>query len=221
MCDPISIAVSYIVSEAAAEVVGAEILGSVFLADAVTGAIGGAAAAAIKGGDIGQGILGGAVGGGVGGAASSELGDVASYFGAPRELGTAAGRFAGSTAGGVATGMPLGQAAERGLISAGAGALSDIAFKDSGLDPTVQKLGSGALSSGISSLFAPSKSGVGATSYSPTARSSGQSASTQALSQALRTGDPGAPLFGTEGKEGQRKNVWNTASLKLKDETGT
>lgn len=47
----------------------------------------------------------------------------------------------------------------------------------------------------------------------------GAGAGSQALAQALRLGDPGAPLFGTE-KEGKRKNVWNVASLKVKDETG-
>ena len=40
-----------------------------------------------------------------------------------------------------------------------------------------------------------------------------------ALSQALRIGDPGDPLLGTE-KGGKRKNVWNVESLKLTDEMG-
>ena len=44
-------------------------------------------------------------------------------------------------------------------------------------------------------------------------------AAASALAQALRVGDPGAPLFGTEGK-GQQQAVWNTASLKFKDEVG-
>jgi hypothetical protein len=44
-------------------------------------------------------------------------------------------------------------------------------------------------------------------------------AAASALAQALRVGDPGAPLFGTEGK-GQQQAVWNTASLKFKDEIG-
>jgi len=41
-----------------------------------------------------------------------------------------------------------------------------------------------------------------------------------ALAQALRIADPGAPLFGAEGT-GQRQNVWNTESLRYKDETGS
>ncbi len=44
-------------------------------------------------------------------------------------------------------------------------------------------------------------------------------AAASALAQALRVGDPGAPLFGTEGK-GQQQAVWNTASLKFSDEVG-
>jgi hypothetical protein len=43
-------------------------------------------------------------------------------------------------------------------------------------------------------------------------------ASMQALSQALRVGDPGEPLFG--GRLGRRRNVWNVESLRLKDELG-
>lgn len=43
-------------------------------------------------------------------------------------------------------------------------------------------------------------------------------ASTQALSQALRVGDPSEPLFG--GKLGKRKTVWNEESLRIKDELG-
>ena len=44
-------------------------------------------------------------------------------------------------------------------------------------------------------------------------------AAASALAQALRVGDPGAPLFGTE-ESGQQRPVWNVASLKFKDETG-
>ena len=42
---------------------------------------------------------------------------------------------------------------------------------------------------------------------------------TQALAQALRIGDPGESLFAS-GKEGKQRDVWNLASLKVKDETG-
>jgi hypothetical protein len=43
-------------------------------------------------------------------------------------------------------------------------------------------------------------------------------AAMQALSQALRIGDPGEPLFGS--RLGKRKNVWNVESLRIKDELG-
>lgn len=44
-------------------------------------------------------------------------------------------------------------------------------------------------------------------------------AGTAALAQALRVADPGTPLFGAAG--GQQKNVWNTESLRYKDQTGS
>ena len=40
----------------------------------------------------------------------------------------------------------------------------------------------------------------------------------QALAQALRTGDVGDPLFGRKGKS--NRPVWNIESLRTKDETG-
>lgn len=45
-----------------------------------------------------------------------------------------------------------------------------------------------------------------------------QTAAMRALSQALRVGDPGEPLFGS--RVGKRKNVWNVESLRIKDELG-
>ena len=46
------------------------------------------------------------------------------------------------------------------------------------------------------------------------------SAGSAALAQALRVGDPNGPLFGSE-KTNPQQNVWNTSSLKYKDETGS
>lgn len=43
--------------------------------------------------------------------------------------------------------------------------------------------------------------------------------SSAALAQALRVGDAGEPVFGSEAK-GKQKRVWNVSSLKLKDEVG-
>lgn len=62
---------------------------------------------------------------------------------------------------------------------------------------------------------APSAPGVAVTGEG----SAVNPAAANALAQALRVGDPGAPLFGTENK-GQQQGVWNTASLKFKDEVG-
>ena len=66
---------------------------------------------------------------------------------------------------------------------------------------------------------------VGSTGgYSPsTATTTGQSGQTpgsQALAQALRVGDPGDSIESPAGL-GQQQNVWNTASLRVKDETGS
>jgi len=203
-------------------------LGSELAGQVVAGALIGGTTSAIQGGDFFKGALGGAVGAGVG----YETGGFLKSQGLDPDLVNAGSRFAGTTASGLARGQGLGSSAEAGLAGAAGGYAADKIFPGT-VNPETGKvdystgetlgrgLASSLVSTGVSSLFSPSKSGVGATSYSPTARSSAPSASTAALSQALRTGDPGAPLFGTEGKEGQRKNVWNTASLKLKDETGT
>jgi len=43
--------------------------------------------------------------------------------------------------------------------------------------------------------------------------------SSSALAQALRVGDAGEPVFGTDDL-GKQKRVWNVSSLKLKDEVG-
>jgi len=57
-------------------------------------------------------------------------------------------------------------------------------------------------------------------SITPTSVSTGGQAppGSQALAQALRTGDVGDPLFGRKGKS--NRPVWNVESLRTKDETG-
>ena len=60
-------------------------------------------------------------------------------------------------------------------------------------------------------LFEPS------TTYAPT--QTGVSPGSAALAQALNVGDVSAPLFDKTGKK--PRNVWNQASLRVKDETGT
>ena len=66
---------------------------------------------------------------------------------------------------------------------------------------------------------------VGSTGgYTPsTATTTGQSSAapgSQALAQALRIGDPGESIESPSGP-GQQQNVWNLASLRVKDETGS
>jgi len=60
-------------------------------------------------------------------------------------------------------------------------------------------------------------SGVSAPS-SPTETTA--SPGSQALAQALRVGDPGSAIESPAGS-GEQQNVWNTASLRFKDETGS
>jgi len=92
----------------------------------------------------------------------------------------------------------------------------------------LSELGQSTLTSGVENLlFAPPDVSTQSTGPSPTAigtpitgEATGiDGAAASALAQALRVGDPGAPLFGTE-ESGQQKPVWNVASLKFKDETG-
>jgi hypothetical protein len=71
-------------------------------------------------------------------------------------------------------------------------------------------------------LFAPTAGTSGSTSTpAPTGTATQTTASpgSQALAQALNVGDLSGPLFDKTG--GTPKNVWNQASLRVKDETGS
>jgi len=198
------------------------------------GAIAGAINAEVQGGDILKGAITGGIGSGVGQAVGGALGDL-DIGGLPlsKEVVSAGSRLAGQTAAGLAGGQSLGKSFEAGLAGAAGGYAADKIFPGT-VDPKTGKvdystgetlgrgLASNLVSTGVSKLFGPS-SGGGTSRQTTSQPTMGMAppASSQALSQALRVGDPGATLFGTGGKEGQRKNVWNTASLKLKDETGT
>ena len=228
-----AVAVSVAVSSAVASAVGATILGSTILASAatgaITGAIGSAAGALVSGGDVGDALLSGAIGGAVGGAA----GRAASAAGASDQVARAASQFAGGTTRGLVSGRDLGESLKGGAIAGGLSYVGDELFgAPPGANATsgqkaLAALERTGLNMAVNKLFEPTSSGVGATSFSPTLKSpvttqtAGGTPSGQALSQALRTGDPGSPLFGSEGKGGQRQNVWNVASLKVKDETGS
>lgn len=153
-------------------------------------------------------------------------------LGGSPELGTSVAKGTGSfltqTAGGLARGLSPEEAAKQGLITGGVTGLTEFASQkavpvmpETSLGRLGLAAGETAVDYGLSSLFQPSQKAPspGQTYDVSMTGMPGSSAGSQALSQALRLGDPGAPLFGSE-KEGKRKNVWNVASLKVKDETG-
>jgi hypothetical protein len=220
------------VGAAVAEGVGAA-AGSVeaaTISGAVSGAIGGAAGAAVSGGNIGQGILFGGLSGGVGGAVGSELTGTAKEPGPLADspsLAKGIGGAVGQTTGALASGQPVGKALETGLIGGTATGLSNY-IVGSGTD-TASTLERGAISSGISQGLgsalglnqtqAPTQT---ASTFVPsTTTTTGQGGVTpgsQALGQALRV-DPTATLGGGD-QTSTPQNVWNVASLRVKDETG-
>ena len=69
----------------------------------------------------------------------------------------------------------------------------------------------------ISTIVLPNKSGTGSPVSTNLAYSS-FSPGSQALAQALNVGNLSGPIFDSTG--GKKKNVWNQASLRVKDETG-
>jgi hypothetical protein len=70
-----------------------------------------------------------------------------------------------------------------------------------------------------------SPTGTGASYDGSSVASSGQGSQgqpgSQALAQALRIGDPGAAIESPSQGVGEQQSVWNTASLRFKDETGS
>jgi hypothetical protein len=71
----------------------------------------------------------------------------------------------------------------------------------------------------IQDIFAPSRSAqtVGGGGYTPTSvttTGAGQAPGSEALSQALRIGDPGAPIFGGDKDEKTKASGWNVESLR-------
>ena len=70
-----------------------------------------------------------------------------------------------------------------------------------------------------------SKTGTGASydggSVATTGQGSQGQPGSQALAQALRIGDPGAAIESPSQGTGDQQSVWNTASLRFKDETGS
>jgi hypothetical protein len=227
----ISFAVDYAIGAAVAEAVGAEILGSTLLADAATGAIkggiSGGISAAAQGGDVEQGVTRGAAGGAAGGAVTGQVGQPDPTIDAPlREASglsavvpTQVAKGGGSAAGTLATGGSPKQALVGGLVTTGL----DYAYGDTKGDPLAAAEKS-VIGRALTDYFAPSPTrsaqtlgGGGATpeSTSVTTTGAGQAPGSQALSQALRIGDPGAPILGSSDKEGGGKESgWNVSSLR-------
>jgi len=227
----ISFAVDYAIGAAVAEAVGAEILGSTLLADAATGAIkggiSGGISAASQGGDVEQGVTRGAAGGAAGGAVTGQVGQPDPTIDAPlREASglsavvpTQVAKGGGSAAGTLATGGSPKQALVGGLVTTGL----DYAYGDTKGDPLAAAEKS-VIGRTLTDYFAPSPTrsaqtlgGGGATpeSTSVTTTGAGQAPGSQALSQALRIGDPGAPILGSSDKEGGGKESgWNVSSLR-------
>jgi len=71
-----------------------------------------------------------------------------------------------------------------------------------------------ALGLGIGGAFAPSQSTTTPSSGGATLTGAGQSPGSQALGQALRVGDAGAPIFGGDKDKEGKKSGWNLESLR-------
>jgi hypothetical protein len=226
----ISFAVDSFIGAAVAEAVGAEIAGSTLLADAATGAIkggiSGGISAAAQGGDVEQGVTRGAAGGAAGGAVTGQVGQPDPTIDAPlREASglssvapTQVAKGGGAAAGTLATGGTPKQALVGGLVTTGL----DYAYGDTKGDP----LAAGekaVIGRTLTDLFAPSttyrtaqtEGGGTAAPTSVTTTGAGQAPGSQALAQALRIGDPGAPILGSSDKEGgDKQSGWNVSSLR-------
>ena len=227
----ISFAVEEAIGAAVAEAVGAEIAGSTLLADAASGAIKGAVSggisAAVQGGDVEKGITGGALGGAAGGAVTGQAGDYDPVTGQTERVATglsavapaAVARGAGSAAGTLARGGSAKQAVVGGLVTGGL----DYAYGDTKGDPLAAAEKS-VIGRTLTDYFAPSPTrsaqtlGRGGATPEPTSvttTGAGQAPGSQALSQALRIGDPGAPILGSSDKEGgDKQSGWNVSSLR-------
>ena len=230
-------AVPFIISFAVEEAIGAMIaeeVGSAILGKAITSGISGAISSAVQGGDVAQGAEKGFIGGAVGGTVGQEL------AGAPAEIdpvtgvteapatgiqATDAARYAqpigkgaGAAAKTLATGGTPKQALVGGLVTGGL----DVAYGDTKGDP----LAAGekaVIGKTLTDYFAPSttyrtaqtEGGGTAAPTSVTTTGAGQAPGSQALAQALRIGDPGAPILGSSDKEGGAKESgWNVSSLR-------
>jgi hypothetical protein len=226
----ISFAVEEAIGAAVAEAVGAEIAGSTLLADAASGAIKGAVSGTIssaaQGGDVQKGFERGLVGGAAGGAVTGQAGEIDPVTGVTERASSglssvapaAVARGGGAAASSLATGGTPKQAVVGGLVTGGL----DYAYGDTKGDP----LAAGekaVIGKTLTDYFSPAPTRSAQTEGGSTASTAGvtttgtagQAPGSQALSQALRIGDPGAPILGSSDKEaGDKQSGWNVSSLR-------
>jgi len=231
-------AIPFIISFAVEEAIGAAVLESVgdaILSKAITSSISGAISSEVQGGDAGKGaergLIGGLVGGAVGEAvtgtpetpAPSSPEDFTPATGVRAtelaEYAKPIGRGAGAAASTLATGGTPKQALVGGLVTGGL----DVAYGDTKGDP-LASAEKAVIGRTLTDYFAPSPTrsaqtvGGGTAAPEPTSvttTGAGQAPGSQALSQALRIGDPGAPILGSSDKEGgDKQSGWNVSSLR-------
>ena len=230
-------AVPFIISFAVEEAIGAAIakeVGSAILSKAITSSISGAISSAVQGGDpvtgAEKGFVGGAVGGAVGEAVSGAPAEIDPVTGVTEAPATGVratdaakyaqpiGRGAGSAAGTLATGGSPKQAVVGGLVTGGL----DVAYGDTKGDP-LASAEKAVIGKTLTDYFSPTPTRSAQTEGGSTASTAGvtttgtagQAPGSQALSQALRIGDPGAPILGSSDKEaGDKQSGWNVSSLR-------
>ena len=226
--------ISFVVDEAIGAAIAQEV-GSQILGKAITSSISGAISSATQGGDpiagAEKGFLGGAVGGAVGQAVAGAPAEIDPVTGVteapatglaatdiPADIAKPITRGASATAGALAKGQSPKQALVGGLVTGGL----DYVYGDTEGD-RVASAEKSIIGKTLTDYFAPPPSrsaqtvGGGATpeATSVTTTGAGQAPGSQALAQALRIGDPGAPIFGGEkDKEAAKQSGWNVESLR-------
>ena len=230
-------AVPFIISFAVDEAIGAAVadaVGNAILSKAITSSVSGAISSAVQGGDpvtgAEKGFVGGAVGGAVGEAVSGAPAEIDPVTGVTEAPATGVratdaakyaqpiGRGAGSAAGTLATGGSPKQAVVGGLVTGGL----DVAYGDTKGDP-LANAEKAVIGKTLTDYFSPAPTrsaqteggSTSSTAGVTTTGTAGQAPGSQALSQALRIGDPGAPILGSSDKEaGDKQSGWNVSSLR-------
>lgn len=210
----VSSAIAESVTAAVSTIVGNAVIASA-VSGAITGAVSAAAAAAVTGGDVKRAARSGARFGGVSGGAQKAVDPTVGRMISDPRTRAAVTSAIGQTAGGIAEGLKPREA----LLSGAIGGVTQYAIPEKAGAKGVGRLLTGAerqlLGSELGRLVSPSEK-----RYTPSAPVTGGYAtpqaqpSTTALSQALRTGEPGGPVFGGTGDEKGRRGKWNVESLR-------